>query len=52
MDTKKKEEGNMKKYAVTYITIFVVVIGLIVTAVLLANSNFNFTDFLIKLHGG
>lgn len=50
MDTKQKKEGN-KKNAVTYITILVVV-SLTVVAVLLATSNFDFVDFLIKLHGG
>ena len=51
MDTKQKRKGSMKKNAVTYVTILVVV-SLIVVAVLLAASNFNFVDFLIKLHGG
>ena len=52
MDTKKKEEGSLKKNAVTHITIIVVIVGLIVIAVQLANSNFDFANFLIKLHGG
>ncbi len=52
MDTKKKEEGSMKKNAITHITILIVVVSLIVIAVLLANSNFDFVDFVIKLHGG
>jgi len=43
---------NTKKNAVTRITILVVVVSLIVIAILLAISSFNFTDFLIKLHGG
>ncbi len=52
MDTKKKEEGSMKKNAVAHITILVVVVSLIVIAVLLATSNFDFVDFILKLHGG
>lgn len=52
MDTKKKEEGRMKKNAVKHITILVVVVSLIVIAVLLATSNFDFVDFVLKLHGG
>ncbi len=52
MDTKKKEEGHMKKNAVTHVTILVVIASLIVIAVLLANSNIDFVDFVLKLHGG
>ncbi len=52
MDTKQKKEGNIKKNAITHITILVVVVSLIVIAVLLATSNFDFVDFVIKLHGG
>ncbi len=42
----------MKKNAVAHITILVVVVSLIVIAVLLATSNFDFVDFILKLHGG
>ena len=52
MDTKQKKEGNMKKNTVTHVTIFVVVASLIVIAVLLATSNFDFVDIAMKLHGG
>ncbi len=52
MDTKQKEEGTPKKKAVVHITILVVIVSLIVIAVLLANGNFDFVDFVIKLHGG
>ncbi len=52
MDTNKKEDGNMKKNAVVHLTILVVVVSLIIIAVLLANSNFDFVNFVIKLHGG
>ena len=51
MDAKKKE-GNMKKNVITLITILVVVVSLAFIAVLVANSNFSFLDFMIKLHGG
>ncbi len=52
MDTKKKEGANMKKKAVVHLTILAVVVGLIIIAILLANSNFDFVDFVLKLHGG
>ena len=42
----------MKKKTVTYLSIIAVAIALIITAYLLATSNFNLLDYLIKLHGG
>ncbi len=52
MDTNKKEGANMKKKAVVHLTILVVVVSLIIIAALLANSNFDFVGFVLKLHGG
>ena len=52
MDTKQNQDGRAKKKAVVHITIFVVVISVIVIAILLATSTFDFTNFVIKLHGG
>ncbi len=43
---------STKKKAVVPITILVVVISLIIITVLLANSNFDFINFIVKLHGG
>ncbi len=43
---------DRKKNAVVHVTILAVLISLIVIALVLANSNFNFADFLLKLHGG
>ncbi len=50
MDTKKNEDTPKK--AVTHIAILAVVVSLIVITILLAGSNFDFVDFVIKLHGG
>lgn len=50
MDTKQKEDGNKKKNPVLHITIFIIVVSLTVIAVILATSNFDFTDFVLKLH--
>ncbi|MBI4671033.1 MAG: hypothetical protein HY741_05130 [Chloroflexi bacterium] len=52
METKTKQDGNMKKNVVVHLTILAVVVGLIVIAVLLASSNIDFVDLVIKLHGG
>jgi hypothetical protein len=52
MDTNKQENGSTKNNAVVHITILIVVISLIVIAGLLATSNFDFVDFMLKLHGG
>jgi len=51
MNTKKKEQ-DMKSRWITRLTILAAVVGLIVIAWLIANSNFNLVDYLIKLHGG
>lgn len=42
----------MKQKTVVRITLLAVVVGLIIITMLLANSNFDFVDFVIKLHGG
>jgi hypothetical protein len=42
----------MKKKIITYGAILAIVAGLIVFGILVANSNFDFVAFLIKLHGG
>ncbi len=52
MDTNSKEETAPKKRIVTWLVILAVVIGLIVIAVLLTNSGFDFVEFMKKLHGG
>jgi len=52
MDTKQKKDDGLKKKAVVQLAILAVVIGLIIIAILLANSNFDFVGFVIKLHGG
>ena len=52
MFTNKQENGNAKKNSVTQITILIIVISLIVIAALLASSNLDFVDSLMRLHGG
>ncbi len=52
MDTNKKENEARTKNAVVPITILIVVISLIAIGVLLATSNFDFVNFVMKLHGG
>ena len=52
MDTNKKENESTKKNAVVYVTIFIVVLSLIMIVGLLATSNFDLVDFMMKLHGG
>ena len=52
MDTDQDVVVNPKKKAIVHLTILAVVIGLIVIVVLLASSNFDFVDFVVKLHGG
>lgn len=42
---------DTKKNAVVHVTVLII-ISLIVIALVLANSNFSFADFLLKLHGG
>ena len=52
MDTKQKEDRNKKKNPVLHITILIIVVSLTLIAVTLATRNFDFTDFVLKLHGG
>lgn len=48
----KKEDPSTKKEFVTHLAVLVVVVGLILIAFLVVSSNFNFVDFVIRLHGG
>jgi hypothetical protein len=43
---------NTNKKTVQHIVIVIVVISLIVIAGMLASSNFDFVNFMMKLHGG
>ncbi len=51
MDSNKKQTQG-KKHTVWYATIAIVIISLLIIAMVLATSNFDFVDFVIKLHGG
>jgi len=50
MEPKEKQEETAKKSLVVHITILIVIVSLMAITALLANSNFNFVDFVIKLH--
>jgi hypothetical protein len=52
MNTKKKETENKKYGDVVWITTVVVVVTLIIIALVMAISNINFADLMLKLHGG
>lgn len=52
MESKEIKDKMSKKNRVVHITILIVIISLIVIAILLASSSFNFVDFVLKLHGG
>jgi hypothetical protein len=43
---------NTNKKTLQHIVIVIVVISLIVIAGMLASSNFDFVNFMMKLHGG
>ncbi len=43
---------NTNKKTIQHIVILIVVIGLIVIAGMLAGGNFDFVNFVMKLHGG
>jgi len=43
---------NTNKKTIQHIVIVIVVISLIVIAGMLASSNFDFVNFMMKLHGG
>jgi hypothetical protein len=43
---------NTKNKAVMRLTIIVIAIALLIIAILSIASNFNFVDYLVKLHGG
>ena len=43
---------NTKKNTIQHIVIAIVIIGLIAIAAALISKNFDFVNFMIKLHGG
>ncbi len=52
MDTNKKETPTQKKNVLVRFTILIVIAAILIVAGILATSNFNLVDFIIKLHGG
>lgn len=52
MNTKQAKNQNKKTNTVKYLAIFIVVFGLIGLFLMLANSNIDVVDWVMKLHGG
>lgn len=52
MNTDQNENENGRKGNLTHVVVVIAVISIIAMGILLATSGFNFTDLLIKLHGG
>ena len=52
MDTSQNGNASGQKGVAKHVAVVVVVAGAIAVAALLAHSGFDFTDFVIKLHGG
>lgn len=52
MNSDQNENENGRKGNLTHVVVVIVALSIIAIGILLANSSFDLTGFVIKLHGG